>query len=164
MKLPHSEKNFHNGEEFVYRSHRCRITYNGIRPHFNVDGRNAEDLIDDFEVTPKSVGRRGWRYDLMKAVDRMEGDDTESSAYIEPEERDKIRRRGREYIYDLAEAYGFEQAHIVLEESQYQGIPEIREEVTSRARNIMDREDAFGIEAFDRARNEVFKDILENVE
>lgn len=82
-----------HGVRFRYRGHDCEITYDGIKPHFTVDGRNAENVLDGFSVDPETVGRgdRSWRDALMRAIDAHEGDDTEADDYHPPSTRRAMR-------------------------------------------------------------------------
>lgn len=160
MHTAHSRNQLRQGEEFVYRGHNCRITYNGIRPRFTIDGQNAEKRIDSFEVTPEDVGKRGWDYNLMKAIDRKEGDDPDSQSYIHPRERETVRSKTNQYINYLADVANYKEAHKIIRQSTYKHAGNIRSEVTERAKQLMEDEVAFGLQAFNQARTEVLEEII----
>lgn len=161
MNVAYSEEDFQNGEKFVYRSYDCRITYNGIRPHFTVDGENAEDVIDEFEVSPESIGQTGWKYTLMKAIDEMDGIDTNTESYVGPKKRELIRQKSRDYMYFFADVYSFKGTHEAIVASDFNGIADIHNSINTRAKQLIDKEKAFGLEAFKKARTEVFEKLIE---
>ena len=127
MDFPHSRDRFRLGERFVYRGYECQITWDGIKPHFEVDGEDAEEVFPDFEVTAQ-LDPFGYDFELMEAIDVFEGEDTDSNAYIPPKERLTIRSFGRKFIFALADETGsYYDAHAALNRSEHTVVDVYRE-------------------------------------
>jgi len=156
MYTCHSYERSEYGEKsFVYRGYKCRISYNGIRPSFFVDGEKIENLIPEFEVTPDSVGKLNWDNTLMRLVDKYEGTNIESDDYISPSERQRIREFSKRYFDWVLDASGtYKQGHKVYMHYECTWF-ELKEEVYTEYKNLLE-EDTNSVYALSIARNNIF--------
>lgn len=64
-------------------------------------------------------------------------------------------------MYFFADVYSFKGDHEAIVASDFNGIADIHNSINTRSKQLIDEEKAFGLEAFKKARTEVFERLLE---
>lgn len=164
MHFAHTHERNNFGESFTYRGYDCNISYNGIRPHFNVDGENATTALDDFEVSPDRVGKFGgnsWRYSLMEAIDQHEGDDIDSDTYVPPQKREQLRSFAKRMFEKVFPAHGasYSQTHDVIEAADYSW-PELKEMRSDEFYRQLETGENYGLDAGWAADGEIVETLV----